>query len=427
MSEILKKENNLVSIKIVLPANEFELACQKAYNQNKSKFNLQGFRKGKAPRQLIEKMYGEGVFFEDAINIVFPDAFEKAIKELDLDVIDRPSIDVEDIGKGKDLVLIVDFPVKPDVILGEYKNLSAEKSQVEVTEEEVTAEIVKKQETNSRLVSITDRAVQDQDTVIFDFEGFVEDAPFEGGQAEGYTLVIGSNTFIPGFEEQLIGTSIGEEKEVKVTFPADYHSEDLKGKDAIFKCKIHEIKFKELPELDDEFAKDVSEFDTLDELKADIKAKLVQGKETSAENAFKNELIKQAVENATVEIPEIMIESQTDKMVQEFATNLQYQGLDINTYLQYTNSNMEELKAQMKEDAKARVKTSLVIEAIAKSEAIEVTEEDLNEEYAKMAEMYKMEIEKIKEILGGQDSEYLNDSIKSKKAMDIILNNGNVK
>lgn len=427
MSEILKKENNLVSIKIVLPANEFELACQKAYNQNKSKFNLQGFRKGKAPRQLIEKMYGEGVFFEDAINIVFPDAFEKAIKELDLDVIDRPSIDVEDIGKGKDLVLIVDFPVKPDVILGEYKNLSAEKSQVEVTEEEVTAEIVKKQETNSRLVSITDRAVQDQDTVIFDFEGFVEDAPFAGGQAEGYTLVIGSNTFIPGFEEQLIGTSIGEEKEVKVTFPADYHSEDLKGKDAIFKCKIHEIKFKELPELDDEFAKDVSEFDTLDELKADIKAKLVQGKETSAENAFKNELIKQAVENATVEIPEIMIESQTDKMVQEFATNLQYQGLDINTYLQYTNSNMEELKAQMKEDAKARVKTSLVIEAIAKSEAIEVTEEDLNEEYAKMAEMYKMEIEKIKEILGGQDSEYLNDSIKSKKAMDIILNNGNVK
>lgn len=427
MSELLKKENNLVSIKMTVTADEFETACQKAYNQNKGKFNLQGFRKGKAPRQLIEKMYGEGVFFEDAINLVFPDAFEKVIKELDLDVIDRPSIDVEDVGKGKDLILIVEAAVKPDVTLGDYKGLTAEKPSDEVTEDEIQADLTKKQEAGSRLVSITDRAVQEKDTVIFDFEGFVNGELFEGGKAEGYTLVIGSNTFIPGFEEQLIGVSIGEEKEVKVSFPEDYHSEDLKGKDAIFKCVVHEIKFKELPELDDEFAKDVSEFDTLEELKADIKEKLTTSKKSTAENAFKNELIKQAVENATVEIPEVMVETQTDKMVQEFANNLQYQGLDINTYLQYTSSNMEELRAQMKEDSAVRVKTSLVIEAIAKAETVEVTEEDLNEEYAKMAEMYKMEIEKVKEILGGQDSEYLSDSIKSKKAVDIIVNNGKIK
>ncbi|MGL5440635.1 MAG: trigger factor [Filifactoraceae bacterium] len=427
MVELLKKESNLVSLKMVIVADEFEKYCRKAYNKNKGQFNIQGFRKGKAPRHLIEKMYGEGVFFEEAINLAFPSYFESAVKELELDVIDRPSIDVEDIEKGKDLVLTVEVAVKPDVALGQYKGLSAEKQCVEVSDDEIDKELAKKQEAGSRLISITDRGVQEKDTVILDFEGFVDGEAFSGGKAERYSLVIGSNTFIPGFEEQLIGTSIHEEKDVKVTFPTDYNSDELKGKEAIFKCMIHEIKFKELPNLDDEFAKDISEHETLDELKKEIKEKLLASKELNSENAYKNELIKTAVENASVDIPDIMVENQTDRMVQEFDSSIQQQGLDLNTYLQYTGSSLEDLKLQMKEDAYSRVKTSLVVESIAKIENIVVTESDLNEEYEKMAKVYGMEIDKVKELLGGVDSEYLTDSIKSRKAIDLIINSGILK
>ena len=425
-SEILKKENSVVTLKLTIDAQSFDKACKDAYNKNKTKFNVQGFRKGKAPMSIVEKFYGEGVFFEDAVNTLFPDAFEAAVKEHDLDTVARPEIDVEEIGKGKNLVIIAEVAVKPEITLGEYKNLTVEKPDSEVTDEEVEKEIEAMREQNARFVTVEDREVKEKDMLLIDFNGKVDGVEFEGGQAENYSIIVGSNTFIPGFEEQLVGMKLNEEKDLSVKFPEEYHAENLAGKDAVFTVKVNEIKEKELPELDDEFAKDVSEFDTLEDLKADAKAKLQKTKDEYADRELENKLVKMAAENATVEIPEAMIDSQVENMVYDFEYQLKYQGLDLENYLKFTNMSIEGLKEQMRPDAKSRVLNSLVIEAISKSENIESTEEDLEQELAKMAESYKMEVDKLKSTLRPSDMDYIKDTVVARKTVEFIKGNANL-
>ena len=425
-SEILKKENSVVTLKLTIDAQSFDKACKDAYNRNKTKFNVQGFRKGKAPMSIVEKFYGEGVFFEDAVNTLFPDAFEAAVKEHDLDTVARPEIDVEEIGKGKNLVIIADVAVKPEITLGEYKNLTVEKPDSEVSDEEVEKEIEAMREQNARFVTVEDREVKEKDMLLIDFNGKVDGVEFEGGQAENYSIIVGSNTFIPGFEEQLVGMKLNEEKDLSVKFPEEYHAENLAGKDAVFTVKVNEIKEKELPELDDEFAKDVSEFDTLEDLKADAKAKLQKTKDEYADRELENKLVKMAAENATVEIPEAMIDSQVEIMVYDFEYQLKYQGLDLENYLKFTNMSIEGLKEQMRPDAKSRVLNSLVIEAISKSENIESTEEDLEQELAKMAESYKMEVDKLKSTLRPSDMDYIKDTVIARKTVEFIKGNANL-
>ena len=425
-SEILKKENSVVTLKLTIDAQSFDKACKDAYNKNKTKFNVQGFRKGKAPMSIVEKFYGEGVFFEDAVNTLFPDAFEAAVKEHDLDTVARPEIDVEEIGKGKSLVIIADVAVKPEITLGEYKNLTVEKPDSEVSDEEVEKEIEAMREQNARFVTVEDREVKEKDMLLIDFNGKVDGVEFEGGQAENYSIIVGSNTFIPGFEEQLVGMKLNEEKDLSVKFPEEYHAENLAGKDAVFTVKVNEIKEKELPELDDEFAKDVSEFDTLEDLKADAKAKLQKTKDEYADRELENKLVKMAAENATVEIPEAMIDSQVENMVYDFEYQLKYQGLDLENYLKFTNMSIEGLKEQMRPDAKSRVLNSLVIEAISKSENIDSTEEDLEQELAKMAESYKMEVDKLKSTLRPSDMDYIKDTVVARKTVEFIKGNANL-
>ena len=423
MNQILKQENNTVTLKITVGSEAFENACKQAYNKNKGQFNIPGFRKGKATRAVIEKMYGEGIFFEDAIDIVFPEAYRNAVEELKLEVIDRPSLDIEEIGKGKDLVMVINVQVKPEVKLGEYKGLEVKEVSAEVTEEDVEAEIKKMQEQNARMVTVEDRPVSDKDSILLNFCGSVDGVEFEGGKAENYSLVVGSNTFIPGFEEQLIGMNAGDSKDVVVTFPEDYHSEDLKGKEAVFAVEINEIKETQLPKIDDEFVKDTTEFETLEELKNDIRAKAAENKKKSAEDAMKNEVVEKLAENIEVEIPEVMVKNEVDNMLKDFENNLRYQGMDLNTYYQYTGTSKEILEDQMKEDAEKRVRISLAVDAVSKSEGVEATEEDMEAEYKKMADIYKLEVEKIKEIFQNSQDEAIKSTIVARKTVDLLLEN----
>ena len=423
MNQILKQENNTVTLKITVGSEAFENACKQAYNKNKGQFNIPGFRKGKATRAVIEKMYGEGIFFEDAIDIVFPEAYRNAVEELKLEVIDRPSLDIEEIGKGKDLVMVINVQVKPEVKLGEYKGLEVKQVSAEVTEEDVETEINKMQEQNARMVTVEDRPVSDKDSILLNFCGSVDGVEFEGGKAENYSLVVGSNTFIPGFEEQLIGMNAGDSKDVVVTFPEDYHSEDLKGKEAVFAVEINEIKEKQLPKIDDEFVKDTTEFETLEELKNDIRAKAAENKKKSAEDAMKNEVVEKLAENIEVEIPEVMVKNEVDNMLKDFENNLRYQGMDLNTYYQYTGTSKEILEDQMKEDAEKRVRISLAVDAVSKSEGVEATEEDMEAEYKKMADIYKLEVEKIKEIFQNSQDEAIKSTIVTRKTVDLLLEN----
>ena len=423
MNQILKQENNTVTLKITVGSEAFENACKQAYNKNKGQFNIPGFRKGKATRAVIEKMYGEGVFFEDAIDIVFPEAYRNAVEELKLEVIDRPSLDIEEIGKGKDLVMVINVQVKPEVKLGEYKGLEVKQVSAEVTEEDVETEINKMQEQNARMVTVEDRPVSDKDSILLNFCGSVDGVEFEGGKAENYSLVVGSNTFIPGFEEQLIGMNTGDSKDVVVTFPEDYHSEDLKGKEAVFAVEINEIKETQLPKIDDEFVKDTTEFETLEELKNDIRAKAAENKKKSAEDAMKNEVVEKLAENIEVEIPEVMVKNEVDNMLKDFENNLRYQGMDLNTYYQYTGTSKEILEDQMKEDAEKRVRISLAVDAVSKSEGVEATEEDMEAEYKKMADIYKLEVEKIKEIFQNSQDEAIKSTIVARKTVDLLLEN----
>lgn len=413
-------EKNLAKLTIEVSAEELEKAIQGAYLKQKSKINMPGFRKGKAPRAMVEKMYGVGIFYEDAANALIPEAYSKAVDESGLDIVSQPSIDVVQLESGKPFVFTAEVAVKPEVTLGEYKGLEVPKAELEVSEEDIAAELKKEQEANSRIVDVDDRAVENGDTVKLDFEGFVDGEAFAGGKGDDYPLVIGSNSFIPGFEEQLIGAKIGEPVEVNVTFPEEYQAEELAGKPAVFKCKVNKIEMKELPELDDDFAKDVSEFDTLEEYKADIKENLTRKKAEDAKRAKEDAAVEKAVENAQMEIPEPMLENQVNQMIDDFARRMQSQGLSMEQYVQITGSTPDMMREQMKPQAMQRIQSRLVLEKIAEAENIQIADERLDEEIAKMAEMYKMEADKLKELMGDYEKEQMKKDMAVQEAVTLI-------
>lgn len=419
--QVEKLEKNMVKLTIETSAEEFEAALEKAYLKNRGKINLQGFRKGKAPRAMIEKMYGASIFYEDAANLIMPEAYEKAALESGLDIVSRPEIDVVQVEKGMPFIFTAEVAVKPEVTLGDYKGLEVEKTDVEVTEEEILAELDKVREQNSRTISVTDRAVVDGDITTIDFEGFADGVPFEGGKGTDYELTIGSHSFIDTFEEQLIGKNIGEEVEVNVTFPAEYHAPDLAGKPALFKVTVKDIKSKELPELDDEFAKDVSEFDTLDEYKADIKSTILERKTKEAVRVKEDKLVDKVIENATMEIPEAMIDTQVRQMADEFAQRLQMQGLSVEQYFQFTGMDGNKMIEQMKPQAVKRIQSRLVLEAIVKAENITVSDEAFDKEVEQMAASYKMELDKLKELISEKEKEQIVMDIAVQKAVDFVV------
>lgn len=414
------EEKNMVKLTITVSAEEFEKGMQKAYEKNKNKMNIPGFRKGKATRQVLEKMYGPSVFYEDAANAVIPDAYAKAAEESKLDIVSQPEIDVTQIEKGKEFIFTATVAVKPEVKLGEYKGVEIEKVSVDVTDEEVAAEIDKAREQNSRTVTVEDRPVADKDIAVIDFDGYVDGEAFEGGKGENYSLTIGSHSFIDTFEEQLIGKNVGDEVEVNVTFPEDYHAENLKGKPAMFKVVIKEIKAKELPELDDEFAQDVSEFDTLEEYKADVKKNLIERRTKNAQHEKEAKAVEKAVENASFDVPEPMIQYQVRQMAEEFAQRMTQQGLSIEQYMQYTGMTPDKLFDDMRPEAEKRVKNGLVLEAIVKAEKIEATEADFEEELKNMASMYQMDVEKIKELVDDAAAEQIKKDIAINKAVKLV-------
>lgn len=381
---------------------------------------MPGFRKGKAPRQLIEKMYGAGIFYEDAANEVIPAAYDREVAECDLELVSRPKIEITQIEEGKPFIFTAEVAVKPEVTLGEYKGLEVPKSDTAVSDEEIQAEVDKEREKNSRMIDVDDRAVADGDSIKLDFDGSVDGVPFEGGKAENYDLTIGSGSFIPGFEEQLVGAELGKELDVNVTFPEDYHAKELAGKAAVFKCKVNEIKVKELPEADDDFAQDVSEFDTLAEYQEDIRKKLTEKKETEAKNAKETAALEKAVENAQMDIPEAMIDNQVRQMADDFARRIQSQGISLEQYLQFTGMTADKLLEQMRPEAEKRIKNTLVLEAIAKAEGIEAGDDKVEEEIKKMAEMYKMEAENVKNMLGEQGVEQIRHDLAIQEAVNLL-------
>lgn len=418
-----KKENNKVFFNFELEADAFEKALQDAYMKNRGRFNIPGFRKGKAPRKIIELNYGEEIFYEDAINILLPEAYENAVKELELEPVDTPDIDIDEIIKGEAILVKAEVDVKPEVKLGDYKAMELEKVEYEVTDEMIEHELHHVQEDNARIISV-DREVKEGDIVTIDFAGFVDEEQFPGGTAEGHELEIGSKTFIPGFEEQLIGKNKGEEVEVKVTFPEEYHEESLAGKEALFKVVIHEIREKELPELDDEFAKDVSEFDTIEEYKQDIKNRLEEELKSQEKFEKENKVIEKVMEISEVDIPNGMIETQIDDELGQFDFRLRQQGLELEKYLELTGTNIDMMREQFREVAEKRVRADLVLEAIAKVESIEVTEEDIDKELTKMAEQYKAEdVEEFKENMKKGSLEFLKAGIINSKVVDLLIEN----
>lgn len=417
--QVEKLEKNMAKLTIEVSSEEFENAIAKAYKKNKNKISMPGFRKGKAPRAMIEKMYGKGIFYEDAANSIIPDAYADAAKESELEIVAQPEIDVTQIESGKPFIFTATVALKPEVTLGEYKGIEVEKKEVEVTDEEVEAEINKVRESNARMLDIDDRATQDGDTVLIDFDGYVDGKQFEGGKADDYSLVLGSHSFIDNFEEQLVGKNIGDDVEVNVTFPENYQAEELQGKPAVFKVKIKEIKVKELPELDDDFAKDVSEFDTLDELKADLKKQIGERKTASANTDFENQLLEQVCDNMEVEIPECMFDQKCDEMIQDYAYRLQMQGIDLNTYLGYLGQTQEQFKAQFMDGAKQQVKTQIALDAIVEAEKLEATEDEINAEIDKLAAQYDMEADKIKAAV---PQDQIAKDVTTKKAVDLIVN-----
>ena len=411
----------MVKITIEVDAARFEEGIQKAYLQNRSKMSVPGFRKGKVPRKLIEKNYGEGVFYEDAANTIIPGAYDDAVAETGLEVMSRPNIDVQQIGAGKAFIFTAEVAVKPEVTLGEYKGIEVEVEKAEVTEEDVKAELDKVLEQNSRLVEVTDRAVAMDDQVVIDFEGFVNGDPFEGGKGEDYDLTIGSGSFIDTFEEQLVGANVGDDVEVNVTFPAEYQSEALQGMPALFKVNVKGIKVKELPALDDDFAQDVSEFDTLADYKADIEKSILDRKETAAKEAKQQKSMEAVIANAEMALPAPMVDLEAENMTYEFAQRLQSQGMQMDDYFKYTGQDINSLKEQMKVQAEERIKSRLVLEAIAQAEGLEVSDEDYDAELAKMAELYNMELDKLNESIGEDEKESITQDMLNQKAVNLIV------
>lgn len=425
--QVEKLEKNMAKLTIEVAPEELEKAIEGAYQKNKSKISVPGFRKGKVPRQMIERMYGKEVFYEDAVNALIPEAYEKAVDECEEEIVSSPKIEVEQVEAGKPFIFTAEVALKPEVKLGKYKGVKVEKADTEVTDEEVDKEIDKERESNARNIDVTDRAVKDGDIVTLDFEGFVDGTAFEGGKGENYPLTIGSGTFIPGFEEQLVGAEIGKETEVNVTFPEDYQAEDLKGKAAVFKCTVKEIKEKELPALDDEFASEVSEFETLAEYKADIRGRLEERKAKAAREAKEAAVIEEIIKDSDMEIPEAMIETQQRQMIDEFAQRIQMQGLTLEQYFQFTGASYDQMIEQVKPQAEKRIQSRLVLEAVAAAEKIEATEEDYEEELKSMAEAYQMEVDKVKELLPEKSVQQIKEDIAVKKAAEFVVDNAKEK
>ena len=416
------EEKNMVKLVIESTAEEFEAGLNKAYNKDKNKITVPGFRKGKAPRKMIEKLYGAEVFYEDAANSIIPDAYAKAADESGLEIVSQPQINVTQLEAGKPFIFEATVATKPEVELGTYKGVEVAKCDTDVTDEDVEAELKKVQDQNSRTVSVEDRAVKDGDMTVIDFEGFVDGEPFEGGKGENYPLTIGSHSFIDTFEEQMIGMNIGEEKELNVTFPEEYHAEELKGKPAMFKVTVKEIKEKQLPELDDDFAQDVSDFDTFAEYKDDLKKTIGERKANEAKAKKEDEAIAKIIEEAKMDIPEAMVKTQVNRMAEDFAQRLQQQGLSIEQYFQYTGMTADKIMEEMKPEALKRIQSRLVLEAVVKAEDIQVSDEEFEAELQKMADAYKMEIDKIKEFMGEYESKQIKEDVAIQKAVELIVN-----
>ena len=421
--QVEKLENNMAKLTIEVSAEELEKAIEKVFQKQKKNISVPGFRKGKVPRQMVEKMYGKEVFYEDAANELIPTAYEKAYDECEEEIVSSPKIAIVQLEAGKPFIFTAEVALKPEVTLGAYKGVKVDKVEVTVTEEEVDAEVEKERERNARSVSVTDRAVKDGAQTVIDFEGFKDGVAFEGGKGENYPLTIGSGQFIPGFEDQLIGKNIGEEVEVNVTFPENYQAEELAGQPAVFKVVVKEIKEKQLPEVDDDFAAEVSEFDTLEEYKADVKAKLVSKKEKDVRNAKEDAVIQAIIDDAKMDIPEAMIETQQRQMVDEFAQRLQSQGLSMEQYFQFTGLTTAKMMEQVKPNAENKIKSRLVLEAVVKAENLVATEEDFDAEVAKMAETYQMEADKVKEMLGEAGKTQIMEDLAVAKAVDFVVDN----
>ena len=418
--QVEKIEKIMAKLTIEVAAEDLEKAMQNAYQKAKGRISIPGFRKGKAPRKMIEQMYGKGVFLEDAVNALIPEHYSKALAECELEIVSQPTIDITQAEPGKALIFTAEVATKPEVTLGDYKGVEVPKTEINVTDEDVDAEIKKEQEKNSRTINVEDRGAQLQDVVTIDFEGSVDGVPFDGGQATEYPLTLGSNTFIPGFEDQLVGAKVGDDVDVKVTFPEEYQAKELAGKEAIFKCAVKKIEAKELPELDDDFAKDVSEFDTLAEYKEHVKTNLVERKENEAKRAKEDAAVDKAIENAQMDIPEAMLQTQCRQMLDDFSRRMQSQGLSMDQYFQFTGMTAEKMMEDMKPQALKRIQTRLVLEKVAEVENIQPTEEEVNEEISKMAEAYKMEADKLKELLGERELEQMKKDMAVQKAVTVI-------
>ena len=418
--QVEKLEKNMAKLTIEVSAEELDKAMEKAYQKQKSRISLPGFRKGKAPRKMIESMYGKGVFMEDAVNSLVPQEYTKALGECDLEIVSQPEINVTQMEPGKALIFTADVAVKPEVTLGDYKGVEVPKSEIAVTDEEVDAEVKKEQDKNARTVAVEDRAAANGDITTIDFEGFVDGVAFDGGKGTDYALTLGSGTFIPGFEDQLVGANTGDHVEVKVTFPEEYQAKELAGKEAVFQCDVKKIETKEVPELDDEFAKDVSEFDTLAEYKEDVKKKLTEKKEKEARTAKENAAVDKAIENAQMDIPELMTKTECRQMMDDFSRRMQQQGLSMEQYFQFTGQSMDKMMEDMKPQALKRIQTRLVLEKVAEAENIRPSEEEITEEIQKMADAYKMEADKIREAIGESGLEQMKKDMAVQKAVTVI-------
>jgi len=418
--QVEKLEKNMAKLTVEVPAESVEKAIQTVYRKMRKNINIPGFRKGKAPRQLIEKMYGKEVFYNDAIDEMLPKAYGDAVEECGEEIVSRPKIDIVQIESGKPFVFSAEVAVKPEVTLGEYKGIQVEKTPIEVLDAEIDAAVMKEREANARTITVEDRAVADGDIISLDFEGFVDGVAFEGGKGENYELTIGCGTFIPGFEDQLIGAETDKDLEVNVTFPEDYNAKELAGKNALFKCRVNSVKVRELPEVDDEFAQEVSEFETLDEYKEDIRAKLLKDKEGEAKRIKEDAVIEKIIESAQMEIPDAMVDFQTEQLMEDFAQRMQAQGLSLQQYFQFSGMTEEQYREQMRPRALKNIQSRLVLEAVAKAENMEVTQEDVDAEMQRMADMYKMEVEKVKELFGEYQLEEMKKDLAIQKAIDLV-------
>ncbi|HZJ57111.1 MAG TPA: trigger factor [Clostridia bacterium] len=419
-ANVERLENSKVKLEIEVDAKQFDEAMQKSYLKNRGRISIPGFRKGKAPRQIIERYYGEGIFYEDALAETLPTIYDEAVEEHELFPVDQPDFDVVQIGDGQDLIFTAEVAVKPEVVLGQYKGIEINKVEYNVTDQDIDDQLERSREQNARWITVEDRSVEEGDRITLDYKGYVDGEAFEGGTAENQTLEIGSGQFIPGFEEQLVGMDAGSEGEVKVTFPEEYHSEDLKGKDAIFEVKVHEIKEKELPELDDEFIKDISEFDTVEEYRADLKERMDEDAARRGKSEMENLLLRKIVENMEADVPEVMIEREIDTSIREMDTRMRYQGMDLNSYLGMIGSSMDNFRSDMSDEANHRVRLQLALEQINKEEAIEATDEDVEKEYNTIAEEYKLDLDEVKKRYEGQE-DGLRHSLSIQKTIDFLM------